>query len=805
MNDLKFALRQLLKNPGFTAVALVTLALGIGVNTSSFSILNTLLLHRPPYAEPDRLVRVYVSSPRGEGGSHSPANFLDYRARNTVFEHIAAVRFADFNLGEPGRHADRLRGMVVTADFFPLLRTPPLLGRTFTLEEDRPGNNAVVVLSHDTWQQRFAADPNVVGRNVRIDGGPVTVIGVMPAAFDDDHLWGEVQAWRPMALPDMTQADRDNRYLRVVARLKSGVSLEQAQAGMGTLSAQLALAHPETNTELGVRLVSLARSAQEDTVRSITWLVAGLAGFVLLIACANLPNLQFARNAARSREHAIRVALGAARARLIRLVLAESVLLSVAGGAIGLIVALWANQFVGRSFTWGERTGIEIPLDRRVLAFTFVASVLTGVGFGLVPAWLASRANVSDALKQVGRSASSGRAQHRVRHALVVAEVALALVLLAGAGFFVRGLQRVVQREPGWRADNLITASLSLRGPNYTNTASRGAFFQRLHDRLTALPGTEQVALATSMPTSGYETGNTFVIEGQPPPAPGYGPVADVAAVTPGYFATLGIRLLQGRDFTGEDHAGNPAVVVISQAMARQFWPGENPVGKRIGGATPHMSNPREIIGVVSDVRSAATLDDRGGRFQFYRSLRQWSFNSATIVLRSRHAPEAAARDLQRALAELDADQAVYAITTVRQEIDRRLGSIDAAAWTLVGFGLLGLLLAAVGIYGVIANSVVQRTSEIGVRMALGAQVRDILALILGGGLRLTLIGAALGLAGTFGLIRILRGISPEFATSNGGLAMLVTVFLILVALFACWLPARRAIKVDPMEALRHE
>ncbi len=516
MNDVKFAFRQLLKNPGFTAVAVVTLALGIGVNTTAFSVLNALLLHTAPYPEPDALLRVYRTSPRGESGSHSPANFLDYRVQNTVFTEMAAIRVTDFNLGEPGQPADRIRGMSVTADFFPLLRTAPLLGRTFTPEEDRPGNNALVVISHNTWRQRFGGDPAVVGRTVRIDGETVAIIGVMPASFEDLQLWGDVAAWRPMALADLTVADRENTYLRVVARLKPAIALGQAQAAMSALSGRLALAYPQTNTELG-------------------------------------------------------------------------------------------------------------------------------------------------------------------------------------------------------------------------------------------------------------------------------------------------IRLLQGRDFTDDEHAGNPAVVVINETMARTFWPGESPVGKRIGGATPYMSNPREIIGVVSDVRAAATLDDRGGRFQFYRSLAQWSFNSATIALRSRHAPESVAQDLRRALAELDSDQAVYRINTVRQEIDHGLGSIEVAARTLVGFALIGLLLAAVGIYGVIANSVVQRTNEIGIRMALGAQVCDIFALILGSGLRLTLSGTALGLAGTFGLAPILRAISPEFATSNAALTMLVTAFLILVALFACRLTARQAARVDPMEALRYE
>ena len=799
------ALRSLLKSPGFTAVALITLALGIGVNTTAFSVLNTLLLHVPPYSEPDALVRVLRNTPRGPGTSHAPANFLDYRAQNTVFEHIAAFQRTSLNLGEPGGPADRLPALLVSADFFPLLRVTPALGRTFTPEEEQPGREAVVILSHGTWVQRFASDPEVVGRTIRVDGAPATIVGVLPAAFDDPQLWGSAAAFRPIPFTERTRAERENTYFNVVARLKPGVTATQADAAMDVLSAQLAAAHPQTNVNLSLDVVSLGGSTQDTTGRRITWLVFGLAGFVLLIACANLANLQFARNAARGREHAIRAALGASRAQLMRLVLTESVLLSLAGGALGLLLAVWTNDLVGRSFYFGENTWLDVPLDQRVLTFTFAVSVLTGVGFGLLPAWLASRANVGDALKQGSRGSTSGRAQHRVRHALIIAEVALALTLLAGAGFFVRGLQHFMQRDPGWRPDGLLTATISLRGPDSATTAARDVFYRRLHERLLALPGVERVAIGSSLPTSGFNVTNTFVVEGQSPPEPGRSNLARMAAVTPGYFETVGIRLLQGRDFTAADTSDKPKVVVINESMARQLWPGENPIGKRIGGATPFMSNPREVIGVVSDVRSLANLDNVEGRFQFYRALTQWNLNVAEVVLRTRAAPEALAPELRRVITEIDPDQVIFNVVTVRREIERGFGSIAAAAWALAGFAVLGVLLAAVGLYGVIANSVVQRTNEIGIRMALGAQVRDILALILGGGLRLTLLGAAIGLGGAYGVARLLPAISPELATPGFGLTAAITAFLILIALLACWLPARRAARVDPMTALRAE
>jgi predicted permease len=801
--DLRLALRQLARSPGFSAIAILTLALGIGANTGAFGVLNALLLHVPPYPEPEALVRVLRTSPRGESGAHSPANFLDFRARNEVFTQVAASRVSDFNLGETGQTADRIRGLSVTADFFPLLRMGPQLGRVFTADEDRPGAASVIVLGHGVWQRRFAGDPGIVGRSIRVDGAPATVVGVMPAAFDDHQLWGRVDAWRPAAFPEATADDRDNTFLRVMARLKPGITSEQAQAGLNALCAQLAVAYPETNTDLGVRLVSLARGAQDETGRRVTWLVTGLAGFVLLIGCANLANLQFARHASRLREHAIRAALGASRAQRMRIVLLESVLLSLAGGVAGLVLALWTNSVVARAFTFGEVVGLEIPLDHRVLGFTLIVSVVTGIGFGLLPASLAARARVGDALKQGARGSTSG-AQQGIRQALIVAEVALALTLLAGAGFFVRGLQRVLQRDAGWLTDEVVTASLSLRGQDYATSAARGPFYRRLHERLKALPGVEHVAISTSTPTAGYDTGNSFVVEGQPAPRPravhwrtwrrsrrDISRPLDPPPRRP--------RFHRRRSRRDDDRGRN------QRNHGSNLLAGESAVGKRIGGATPYMGNPRVIIGVVSDVR--AVRHARRSR----RPVSVLSLAGAVVLqlgdnraARPSRARGRRAGSSSRALRS-GHDQAVYRVNTVRQEIDFRLRSIDVAGRTLVGFALVGLLLAALGIYGVIAHSVVQRTAEIGVRMALGAQVRDILALILGGGLRVIALrrdaGSRRGFRDTPPVGRALAGVCSGRSASRGcdhGL-------LVAVAMFACWLPARRAAKVDPMTALRAE
>ncbi len=803
--DVRFALRSLRRSPGFTATALLTLALGIGVNASAFSVLNALLLHVPPYPESDALVRLFRSTRDGQGGSHAPANFLDYRAQTTVFEQVAALQRTSINLGELGHPADRVLGLLVTPNYFSLLRVTPMLGRVFTSEEEQPGNNAVVLLTYRTWLQRFGGDPTVIDRTIRIDGAPLTVIGVLPPSFDDPLLWGEIALCRPLALAEKGRADRDNAYLTVIGRLKSGVTVAQAETAMNHLSRQLAETYPQTNRNLNLRIVSLGATVQDSTGRGITWLVAGLAGFVLLIACANLANLQLARNAARGREHAIRAALGASRGQLMRLVLTESLLLALLGGALALAFAAWTNGLVGRSFTFGDSRGLHIPLDHRVLSFAFVVVVFTGLGFGLLPAWLASRAKVSDVLKRGGRGVAGSRAQHGVRQALIVGEVALALVLLAGAGFFMRGLERHTERDPGWRPDGLVTAGISVRGQAFTTTAARNVFYRNLQERLAALPGVDHVAIGSELPTFGYDVGNSFVVEGRPPPEAGRGLQARIAAVTPGYFETLGLRLLHGRDFSPTDTNDSPPVVVINESMARQLWPGQSPVGKRIGGGAPFMSNPRQIIGVVSDVRAVGNLNNVEGRFQFYRALTQWNMGVARIALRSRLPPEVLERDVRRVVAEMDPDQAVFNVASVHQDIARGLASIKAASYALIGFAALGVLLAAVGIYGVVTYSVEQRTNEIGIRMALGAQVRDVLALIMGGGLRLSLIGSGLGLIGAFGIDRVLRSVSSEFSASGLGLVAMIALLLLLVTLFACWLPARRAARVNPVNSLRAE
>jgi putative ABC transport system permease protein len=798
------ALRRLLASPGFTLTALLTLALGIGLNTSMFSVLNALFLRSLPYAQPDSLLRVYRTAPQGQQLPHSPANFTDLRAQTHSFAQMAAVSGANFSLALPDQPALRLRGQVVTADFFPALGMSPLLGRTFTPEEDSPGKNGVVVLSHTVWQNRFGADPAIVGRSVRLDSESVTVIGVMPREFDDTLLWGPVEAWRPMAWSAETIRNRGGNWLTVIARLKPGVTLAAAQAESATVAAQLAVAYPVTSAQTGVSLMPLLQSAEDPTIRRVTWFTFGLAACVLLIACANLANLQFARHAARAREQAVRAALGASRFRLIRDSLNESLLLAFAGGALGLLVALWSNDALGARIALNGGTSLALPLDLPTFAFAFGAAAFTGIAFGLLPAWLASRADLNDSLRQGSRGAAGGRTQQRIRQALIVGEVALALVLLSGAGFFLRGLERFSGRDVGWRTDRLLTANLTLTGTKYGSADAQRAFHDRLESRLAALPGVERVALAASQPFFSYDWNQRFIVEGRTDPKPGTEPQRSVNVVSLGYFDTLGVKLVAGRTFTAADGVADaPTRTIINETMAQQLWPDESAVGKRI--AHPSDRAWQEIIGVVRDVRFAANINDAKPRLQTYRLHAREPGRSFAVLLRSTTPPEALAETLRKVVAELDPDLPAQDIRPAAQTIERGLANFTTLGRLLAGFAALGLLLAALGIYGVVAGSVVQRTREIGIRLALGAQIRDVLRLVLGQGLALALIGSAFGLLGAFAVARLLTATLPALPPPEWSTTALVTGTLLAVAALACWIPARRATKVDPMTSLRAE
>jgi predicted permease len=802
--DLRYAARTMMAAPGFTAVAVLTLALGIGANTAMFSVLNTYVFRALPYPAPDRLVRVFRTSPHSQSWPHSAGNFFDHREQNDVFEHLVAFNPIGPNLSQPAEPAERLRGIAVTADFFDALGVRAEIGRGFSRDEEVSGADNVVVLSHRFWMRKFGGDPNVLGRSLRLDGTDVTVVGVMPPSAEHPLLWGNVHLWRPLSFTPEGRQDRGSNWLQAMGRLKPGVSIERAQDAMARLAASLAEQHPDNRGE-SLRLEPLGRSLSDDVGRNVMWFTFGLAGFVLLIACANLANLQLARTAARSREYAVRAALGAGRARLMRQSLTESLLVSLAGGALSLALAYAVVTFISRRL-FGELPGAEVAVDLSVFGFALLCSVLTGLVFGIVPAWLASRADVGQALRQHVRGATSGRSHHHLRHALIVGEVAFALILLTGAGLFLKGLERFAHLDPGWQVDGLVTANVALQGEDYTEPARRVAFYEQLEERLRILPGVEAVALASSQPVWGFRSSGGVVVEGRPEPPTAERPEVFLEPVSTRYFEALGVRLLEGRAFTPQDTADRPDVVIINETMARRFWPGESAVGKRIGRGPLEERRWLEVVGVVDDMGFPGDLGEPYTRLQAFRPLAATApSGGVTVMLRAPTAPEGLEAALRRTVADLDPNQAIYQVRTVRSLVEAGLGGVSLLGTMLGAFAALGLVLAVIGIYGVTAYTVTQRTGEIGIRMALGAQRLDVLWLILGRGASLSLLGVVLGIGGGYAIARLLESLVPTLPTRDPLTFGLIALGLTAVVLAACYLPARRATKVDPMVALRYE
>ena len=804
IQDVRYGLRTLLKHPGFTIIAALTLALGIGANTAMFSVLNTFLFRSLPYPQSSQLVRVFRTSPHSQSWPHSPGNFFDQREKNTVFEKMAAYEPVSRNLVAEGQMAERLVGLAGTADFLPLLGVAPELGRAFNPEEFEPGADNVIVLSDRFWQKRFGGDPGIVGRNLQLDGKSVNVVGVMPPGFEHPILWGPVDFWQPLTFNAEQKKIRDTNFLSSFARLKPGVSIAQAEQSLVTLVGNINKENfPNGKNPDSVRLEPLQRSMSDEIGRKVMWFTFGLAGFVLLIACANIANLQLVRTASRSRELAVRAALGAGRFRLLRQSLTESIVVALIGGLLSLGLALWAVRFIS-NYLFASLPGAEVKLDLKVFAFAFGCSLLTGLLFGTVPAWLASRADINQAIRENSRGATTGRSQHRLRHVLIIGEVAFAMILLAAAGLFLRGLQKFINSDPGWSVDGLVTANMTLRGERYEKDAQRVAFLSELENRLKTLPGVREVGIGISQPVYGFNSSSSFVVEGRPEPPPDQYPEMFFEPVSNDYFAALGVQLLRGRAFNNGDLADRPKVVIVNDSMVRHFWPNENPIGKRI-------SNPgekkdwQEIVGVVSDMKFPADLREPYTRYQAFVPLAQSAPDYLTIALRTSQPAEKLENTLRSVVAGLDPTLPVYRVRSARTAMDSRLGSISLLGNLLGAFALLGLVLAAVGIYGVISYVVVQRTGEFGIRMALGAQGRDVLWLVLRKGALVILIGAVLGGAGSYAVGKLLIAAVPSLPTRDPFTLAIMGFVLIVVALVACYLPARRATKVDPLVALRYE
>ncbi len=805
LQDLRYGARMLLKSPGFTVVAVLALALGIGANSAIFSVVNAVLLRPLPFPEPARLVRLGAGS-RGEPTARGVFSFPDYKdvqAQAQTLEYVAGYLNSGTVLTGEGEEPMRILGADVAADYFPLLGVQPELGRVFTRAEDQPGA-AVVVISHGLWQRRFGARPNVLGQQLKMGSTNATIIGVMPAGFEYPFRAEHQDFWAPLnGHPTPDREQRDEHSLPVIARLKPGVTVEQARAELATLARRFEQQYPASNTAVTITAASLHADLTRD-VRPALFILLGAVGFVLLIACANVANLLLARAASRSKEIAIRTALGASRWRIVRQLLVESLLLAIVGGGLGLLLAMWGVDLLVAASPANIPRVQQVGLDGRVLAFTLLLSALVGIAFGLVPALHASKPDLNDALKEGSRGSTESLRRNRVRSLLVVAEVALSLMLLIGAGLLLKSFMRLVQTDPGFDASHVLTLDIPLGRQRYATPEQQTDFFRRLVERTKSLPGVAAAGIVNDLPLSGNGDNYTFQIAGRPAAPPGAEPIADYTVASPGYCETLRIPLRQGRLLTAQDNAQAPRVLLISESLARRHFADTNPIGQRLMLDIDNETAPREIVGVVGDVRRAA-LDTEAAP-EFYLPYEQVPERRMNLVVRTTAADAASmTASVRGAVRDLDKDQLIWQTRTLDQLLAASVAGRRFNMLLLGIFAAVALLLAALGIYGVMAYSVTRRTHEIGIRMALGARAGDVLKLVIGQGMLLAGAGVALGLIGALAVTRVLTtllyGVSPTDPLTFAGLALL----LALIAFVACYVPARRATKVDPMIALRYE
>lgn len=799
--DVRVGVRALVHSPVFTIATVLSLALGIGANTAIFSVVNGLLLRPLPYPESERIVDVWHTPPQQsfpglDRFSVSPANYLDWKAQSSSFDQMSVYSYTGFSLSTGGDPVP-LIGAAVSSDFFSVLRTNAMQGRTFTVDDERPGRDQVVVIGYGLWQRAFGANPGVVGQPVIINSRSFTVVGIMPAGFEFPR---QADLWVPLAWDDKERQIRSIHDYLVIARLKQDVSLNQAQAEMSTISSRLEQQYPEEDKGWGAVVIPFREDLIGD-IRPALLVLFCAVGFVLLIACANVANLMLARGANRQKEIAVRIALGAGRARLVRQLLTESVLLAVSGGLLGLLIAVWGSKVLVRLGSL-PNSG-DIGVDIWALGFTFVLSFAAGIIIGIVPALQFTKTNISDNLKLgSGRTGGSQLKQH-TRKALVISEVALSLVLLIGAGLMIRSFWKLQNVKPGFDPGNALTMSIALTPIKYSEPKQQLAFFDRALEQIRAVPGVVSVGATTTIPLGGGGSTQPFSIEGRPTGTVAEQPMAQTRYITTDYFRAIGIPLRRGRVFDDQDQEKSVPVVIISEAMARRFWPGENPIGKRLTPSFHIEQGAREIVGIVGDVKASGLDVDSSA--MMYLPYRQSPRPFMSFVVRTAANPESLVQPVEKAIYSIDKEQALTDVQTFDQVLTESLSGRRFNMTLLLVFAGVALMLAAVGVYGVMNYTVTLRRRELGIRMALGAGRMDVLRLVLGQGLSLTLIGVGAGLISAYALTRLMASLLYGVTATDYLTFASVSGMLITVGVAASYVPARRATKVNPTIALRTE
>jgi putative ABC transport system permease protein len=794
--DLRYGIRMLVKTPGFSVIAIIALALGIGTNTAIFSVVNAVLLRSLPYENPDRLVTIIENKiPQFSSFSMSPGNFLSYQKQSTSFDKLVALNYTAYNFVAGDSEPERLRAVRVSAGIFEMLGTKPVVGRTFSDDEDRPGHENVALISESLWKKKFGGDPNVIGQPITLNASTFTLIGVVPSkfAYPDD-----MDIWTPIAFTPSQENQHGSHYLWAIGRLKQGVSVKDAGGELKGIAARLAEEFPNSNAGWSNDVFSLQEYEVRDIKPGLVF-VLGAVALVLLIACANVANLLLARATARQKEMAIRSALGASRWRIIRQLLTESVVLAALGGIIGLVLAYWGTRSLTAIAPADMPRIKDTVIDGRVLGFTILVTLVTGILFGLVPALQSSTPRLSETLNEGGRG-TTGK-HHRVRGSLVVGEVALSLVLLVCAGLLIRSFVNLQHVNPGFNPKNGLAVNISLPGKKYPKEEMYSAFYTQLVEKTSALPSVVSAGLTQSMPLQ-IDFLVSFNIQGRPPAGPGEDRSTNYYSVTPGYFKAMEIPLIRGRLFTEQDTKTSPRVALINETMARTQFPDEDPIGKGI-----HLSQGddsfREIVGVVGDVKQYGLSQPTP--LQSYEPYAQMPFGSMTLVVRTTSNPAALTGAIREQVLSIDKEQPISRSRTLDQML---AGSVEQQQFlmTLLGvFATLALVLAAVGLYGVMSYAVTQRTHEIGIRMALGANAGMVLRLVMRHGMTLALIGVVIGLAGSFAATRLMTSLLFGTSATDPLTFVGISVLLSGVALGACLVPAWRATRVDPMIALRHE